>query len=186
MISVTKLRSGATFEMDGKPYRVTDYKHTHLSRGSGTIRVKARELESGRLVNLTFKSGDQVQDISVERYQMQFLYGDGQELHFMNPNTYEQLTMESKVVGDGAKFLREGENVFVLFWDEKPLDIDLAPKVEMEVIECAPGEKGNSASNVYKDSVVEGGLKVRVPLFINVGDRIRVDTRSGEYVERAS
>lgn len=184
MISVTKLRSGATFEMDGSAYRVYEYKHTHLSRGSGTIRVKARNLSNGRLVNLTFKSGDQIQDIMVEKKMMQYLYADGSELYFMDPSTYEQITMEREVVGDNVRFLKEGESVFLLFWDEKPLDVDLPPKVEMTIVDCAPGEKGNSASNVYKDAQLEGGMKVRVPLFINKGDKIRVDTRTGDYVER--
>lgn len=186
MISVTKLRSGTTFAVGDVPYRVVEYKHTHLSRGSGTIRVKARDLDSGRLQSLTFKSGDQVQEIEVDRKTLQYLYGDGQSLHFMNPRTFEQIEMSRSIAGESAKFLREGEEVFVLFWDEKALGIDLPPKVEVAIVECAPGEKGNSASNVYKDAVAEGGFNVRVPLFINVGDKIKVDTRTGEYESRSS
>lgn len=184
MISVTKLRNGVTFEHEGKPYRVSEYQHRHLSRGSGTIKVKARALTGGKQVALTFKSGDSVQDIMVERRELQYLYCDTEGYYFMDPTTFEQLTMPSGVIGTGSAYLREGENVWVLFWDDKPLDLDLPPKVNMEIVECAPGEKGNSASNVYKDAVVEGGLKVRVPLFINVRDKVRVDTRDGSYVER--
>lgn len=184
MISVTKLRSGSTFEMDDVPYRTVEYKHTHLSRGSGTIRLKARDLSTGRLKTLTFKSGDQVQDIDVERRNLQYLYEDGSSLYFMDPRSFEQVEMSKDVAGESAKFLKEGSNVFILFWEESALEIDLPPKIEVGIVECAPGEKGNSASNVYKDAIAEGGIKLRVPLFVNVGDRVRIDTRTGEYAER--
>ncbi len=185
MISVTKLRNGVTFEYNGIPYKVTEYKHTHLSRGGGTIKVKVRDLSSGRLNNLTFKSGESVQDIEVNRKQLQYLYADEDNLYFMDPDTFEQIEIPAPVIGKSKVFLHEGENVWVLFWEDKPLDLDLPPKVTMTIVDCAPGEKGNSASNVYKDATVEGGLKIRVPLFINVGDKVRVDTRNGSYVERA-
>lgn len=184
MISVTKLRNGVSFEQNGTPYRVTEYKHTHLSRGGGTIKIKARDLSTGRLVNLTFKSGDNIQDIDVERKELQYLYVEDDLYYFMNPTTFDQVELSKDVIGDGALFLREGESAWVLFWEDKPLDLDLPPNVAMSIIDCAPGEKGNSASNVYKDATVEGGLNVRVPLFINVGDKIRVDTRTREYLER--
>lgn len=174
-----------TFEHEGVPYRVTEYQHTHMSRGGGTIRVKVRDLASGRLVNLTFKSGDTIQDIDVERRELQYLYGDGEEYFFMDQRSFEQIALPSGVIGQSAPFLKEGDPVWVLFWDEKPLDIDLPASVIMEVEDCDPGEKGNSASNVYKDATLAGGLKVRVPLFINAGDRVKVDTRTGEYLERA-
>lgn len=184
MISVTKLRSGIAFEHNGSACRVVEYEHKHLSRGGGTIKIKVRDLENGRLINLTFKSGEQVQDISIERRELQYLYSEDGEYYFMDPKTYDQMNLSKKVVGKSFSFLRDGENVFVLFWGDRALDIDLPPKVNMKIIDCAPGEKGNSASNVYKNAVVEGGLSVRVPLFINLGDFIRVDTRTGEYVER--
>lgn len=184
MISVTKLRSGVSFEQKGVPYRVTEYKHTHLSRGGGTIKLKARNLLTGRLVNLTFKSGENIQDIEVERRELQYLYAEDDLYHFMNPTTFDQIELSKEVIGEGSMFLREGESAWVLFWDDRPLDLDLPPNVAMRVIDCAPGEKGNSASNVYKDATVEGGLSVRVPLFINVNDRVRVDTRTNEYIER--
>lgn len=185
MISASKLRNGTTFAVNGIAFRVVDYKHTHLSRGGGTIKVRVRDLSSGRQVNKTFKSGDMVQDIAVERRELQYLYSDGDEYFFMDPRSFEQVELAGRVVGEAKPYLREGENVLVLFWDDKPLDLDLPPKVVMEVVDCAPGEKGNSASNVYKDAVVGKGLKIRVPLFINTGDKVRVDTRSGDYVERA-
>ncbi len=185
MISVTKLRNGVTFEYNGTPYKVTEYKHTHLSRGGGTIKVKVRDLSSGKLNSLTFKSGESVQEIEVTRKQLQYLYSDDDNLYFMDPDTFEQIEIPTQIIGKSKVFLKEGENAWVLFWEDKALDLDLPPKITMEVIECAPGEKGNSASNVYKDAVVEGGLRIRVPLFINVGDKVRVDTRDGSYVERA-
>lgn len=184
MLSASKLRNGVTYEENGVPYRVMDYQHKHLSRGSGTIKLKVRDLTSGKLLAKTYKSGDSVQDILVERKELQYLYHDDDGYYFMDPSTFAQMEMPSSVIESGAAYLREGENVWILFWDERALDLDLPPKVNMKIIECDPGEKGNSTSNVYKDAMVEGGLKVRVPLFINLGDKVRIDTRTGSYVER--
>jgi elongation factor P len=185
MIPVTQLRSGATFEEQGEPWRVIEYKHTHLSRGSGTIKVKCRNLRNGQVLLKTFKSGDRIEDIAIERKQLQYLYSDGSEYFFMDPVSYEQLTLAAVVLGDQAKYLKEGELVYVLYWDEKPLDIDLPMKMTFMIAEAAPGERGDSASNMYKDAVLENGHKIRVPLFVNAGEAVRVDTRTGEYVERA-
>lgn len=185
MISVTKLRNGVTFAYNDAPWRVTNYQHTHMSRGGGTIKVKCRNLQNGQTLTLSFKSGDHVDDILILKQKLQYLYADGNEFVFMHPDSFEQLTMSKQVLGDLSAYLKEGEMVDVLFWDETPLDIDLPPKMTFEVVEAAPGEKGDSASNVYKDAVLENGLKVRVPLFVNAHEKIRIDTRTGEYVERA-
>ena len=116
---------------------------------------------------------------------MQYLYGDDEGYVFMDPKTFEQTVIEDRVIGESGKFLKEGEEVYVLYWDERALDVDLPPKMTFTVTSAAPGEKGDSASNVYKEARLENGLRVRVPLFVKVGDKVRVDTRSGEYVERA-
>ena len=186
MISVTKLRSGTTFEEGGKPYRVLKYEHTHLSRGSGTIKIKARNLKDGSVVNLSFKSGAMIEDIEVIRKKMQFLYPDGEDLVFMDPVSFEQVNLAKKIVGEQEKFLVEGEEVQVLFWDEKILDLDLPPNLVYRVAETDPGVKGNSATNVYKPAKLANGLMVKVPLFVQVGESVKVDTRTGEYVERVS
>lgn len=186
MISVTKLRNGVTFSDSGELYRVVKYEHKHLSRGSGTIKVKCRNLRDGRMVNKTYKGNDKVQDIEVMRKPMQYLYQDGEEFMFMDPNSYEQVGIDAKVLADMAKYLKEGENVSILYHGDEALTADIPPKMVFEVAEAAPGEKGDSASNVYKDAVLENGLKIRVPLFVNAGEKIRVDTRDGSYIERAN
>lgn len=185
MLSVTQLRSGVNFEENGAPWRVIDYKHTHLSRGSGTIRVKCRNLLNGQVLTKSYKSGDRVESADITKRPLQYLYREAGDYFFMDPRSYEQLIITDKVLGDDAAYLKEGETVDVLFWDDKPLTIELPPKMVFTVAEAAPGEKGDSASNVYKDAVLENGLKIRVPLFVNSGDKVRVDTRSGSYLERA-
>lgn len=186
MILATKLRNGVTFELDGKPYKVTDYKHTHMSRGGGTVKVKVRDLSSGVVSTKTFKSTEKFDDIDVSKRVLQYLYKEDKEYIFMDPRSFEQIEIGEKVIGESGVFLKEGEDVNVLYWDDKALDVDLPPKIEFTVVDAAPGEKGDSASNVYKDAELENGLKVRVPLFINKGDKVRIDTRTSEYVERSN
>ena len=186
MISVTKLRNGVTFSESKVPYRVIKYEHKHLSRGSGTIKVKCRNLRDGKMVNRTYKGNDKVEDIDVMKKPMQYLYKEGSEYMFMDPKSFEQVEIAAKVLGDDAKYLKEGENASILYWDDEPLTVDLPAKMVFVVKDAAPGERGDSASNVYKDAELEGGIKIRVPLFINPGDKIRVDTRDGSYIERAT
>lgn len=185
MITATKLRNGVTFEDNGEPWRVIEYKHAHMSRGAGNVKVKCRNLLTGRVLAKSYKGGDRVNDIDVAKRSLQYLYKDGEEFMFMHPQTFEQVALSAEVLGDEAAYLKEGSEVSVLFWDEQALTVDLPPKMTFMVAEAAPGEKGNSASNVYKDAVLENGLSVRVPLFINAGDTVRVDTRDGSYIERA-
>lgn len=187
MISVTKLRNNTNFELNGDPYRVLSYQHTHMSRGGGSVKVKIRNLRDGSVLSKTFLSTEKVSDISVIKKLFQYLFTDGVNFVFMDPDSFEQLEVSQDRLVDQAPYLKDGESVNLLIWDEEDmvLGVDLPPKMEFEVAEAAPGEKGDSASNVYKDAILENGLKVRVPLFINQGDRIRVDTRDGSYVERA-
>lgn len=184
MISVTKLRAGTCFEEGNLPFKVVEYKHTHLSRGGGTIKVKVRNLSDGRLLSKTYKSGEKVEEIDVNKKNFQYLYKDGDSWVFMDPVSFEQLEVADRVIGESGRYLKEGEEVALRMWEEKVLDVDLPPKMEFEVAEAAPGEKGDSASNVYKEAMLKNGLRVKVPLFVNQGDMVRVDTRTGEYVER--
>lgn len=187
MITVTKLRNGTNFELNNDPYRVMSYQHTHMSRGGGTVRVKIRNLRDGSVLNKSFQSTEKVEEISVVKRQMQYLYFDGTNYVFMDPTSFEQLEVTASTLEDQGMYLRDGETVLLMVWDEEEmvLGVDLPPKMTFKVTEAAPGERGDSASNVYKDAILENGLKVRVPLFINEGDLVRVDTRDGSYVERA-
>ena len=194
MVPVTDLRKGATFEINGVPFIVLEYNHIKMGRGGATIRITTRNLESGAVEEKTFNNGASVEPIRTSRRKLQYLYSDGASSTFMDPNTYEQVEIAQKVLGSDIAYLKEGQAVDVMFWsfagdqdkDDRPLGVELPANVILTVTEADPGVKGNSASNFYKGAVLENGLQVKVPLFIKVGERIRVDTRTGAYVERAS
>ncbi len=185
MINATDLKNGTTFLDKGKPYKVLKYTHVKVGRGGATVRVSARNLESGGVEEKTFSSNIKVEDVRTSKRQLQFLYSDPKVATFMDPKTYEQIEIPLKVLEGELPFIKEGETVSVLFWDERPLSIEIQPKVTLAVIETAPGVKGNSATNIYKQATLENGLKVKIPLFINTGEKVIIDTRDGEYVERA-
>lgn len=191
MIPVTELRSGATFEISGTPYQVTKYEHVKVGRGNATIRITGRNLKTGGVEEKTFNSGATVEPILTRKRQLQYLYEDGTDIFFMDPKTFEQVEVGKKVLGEAVSFLQEGQNVNVLFWSfdsaqdkDDALSVDIPPSVVLKVSETGPGVKGNSATNIYKPATLENGLTVKVPLFINTGDKVKVDTRTGEYVER--
>ena len=142
-------------------------------------------LITGNVLQIVLSPSEKFEEASLDKREMQFLYREDDNLFFMNPKTFEQIEIESKNMGEEIDFLKEGNNYNVLFWDEKALSIEIPPKVVLKVINCDPGVKGNSAANMYKSASLEGEIKVRVPLFINQGDNIRVDTINRKYVERA-
>ncbi len=172
--------------MDDKPYRVVKYTHQKIGRGGATVKLKVRSLENGTLSDKTLNSSAKVDDITTNKKSLQYLYDDGDNSVFMDPETYDQIEIPNKLVSDQLVYIKEGESVNVLFWEDKPLSIDIAPKVTLIVKETPPGVKGNSATNIYKPATMDNGLQIKVPLFIKVGDKIRVDTRTGEYVERVN
>ena len=185
MIAATGLKNGTTFLSNGKPYQVIKYSLIKMGRGGATVKVTARNLETGAVTKKSFSSNVAVEPVNTHKKKLQYLYKTGNALIFMDPTTYEQAEIPLTILGDAALYLKEGEAVDVLFWDEKPISCELTPKVTLAIMECDPGVKGNSATNIYKPAVLENGLKLKVPLFIKKGDRIRVDTRTGEYLERA-
>jgi elongation factor P len=181
---VTDLRAGTTFEEDGNIYVVLSYEHIKMGRGSANIKVKVRNIKTGATTERSFINGAQVSEIYLEKKEMQFLYKDDALVYFMNPSTFEQVTVPiSKLAGN--EYLIEGENATVQFYNEEPLSLLLPPKVTMKIADTPPGVRGDSTSNVYKDATLENGMKVRVPLFINTGDDVVVDTRDGSYTKRA-
>lgn len=191
MISVTDLRSGATFTEDGQIFKVLKYEHTKMGRGTATIKVKIKNLITGSTTEKSFISGARVQDTTLEKRETQFLYAEGGGLRiedrkyiFMDPRTFEQFIILGSRISEEAKFLQEGINVQVMFWNNEPLSIEIPIKMDFKVIECDPGVKGNSVTNIYKDATLENGLHLKVPFFIQEGQAVRIDTRTGEYVER--
>jgi elongation factor P len=184
MIVVSELRAGIIFEESGNLLQVLSYEHIKMGRGSANIKVKVKNLRSGSTTEKSFINGAKVNDVSVLKRDHQYLYKDGELAYFMNPQTFEQVSVPLKVI-DGDEFLKEGDTYSISFLDSEPLSVILPPKVVLVVTETAPGVKGNSATNVFKDAVLENGLTTKVPPFIRIGDKVRVDTRTGAYTEKA-
>ena len=184
-INVTDLKGGVAFLHYGKPYQVVKYNLIKLGRGSATVRVTARNLETGGTEEIAYQSNTNVEEANTDKRKLQYLYKDASMAYFMDSVSFEQIEIPLAVLGDQIAYIKDGDNVSVLFWEDKALSVDLPPKVVLKVIETDPGVKGNSASNIYKPAVLENGLKTKVPLFIGTGESIRVDTRTGEYIERA-
>jgi elongation factor P len=185
MIDVNQLRRGTSFTHDGNLYKVTEYQHNKPGRGKATIRVNVRDLRSGANLELTFSSGDRVEDVRLEKRQVQYLYDDGAFYVFMDTSTYEQSQVPYNVMGSDARFLKENLELELLFHDNEILDYNLPPNVDLEVVDTELAVAGDTATGATKEVITETGLKVRTPLFVQVGDRVRVDTRSGDYVTRA-
>lgn len=184
MINATELRAGIAFLYEGKPFKVTKYNLIKMGRGGATVRVNCINLENGANIEHAFSSNLSFEKIELNKKILQYLYKDGKVATFMDPKTYEQIEVPLTILGDDIYYIKEGEEVTILFWNDRVMSVDLPPKVTLEVVDCDPGVKGNSASNFLKSAKLENGLSVKVPLFIEVGEKIRVDTRSGEYVER--
>jgi len=181
MMVVQDIRNGTGFLLDGQPWVGLKYEHVKMGRGSATIRIKMRNLITGSIIEKSFINSARVEEIDLVRKPMQYLYKDGENYIFMDPKTYDQVSIGEIEEG---KYLKEGVMVNVLFWDEKALAVELPPKMEFEVVECDSGIKGNSVSNLYKPAKLDNGISLRVPLFIEAGDKILVDTRDGSYAER--
>ncbi len=183
MIGVTELRSGTIFEEQGNMYQVLSYEHIKKGRGSANIKVKVKNVKTGSTTDKSFINGAKVNDLRILKRDMQFLYKDEDSLNFMNPQTYEQIQIPVKIFPE-HKYLKEGELFSISFLDDEPLSLNLPPKMEFTVIDTGPGLRGNSATNIYKDAVLENNIKARVPLFIKIGDKVRIDTRTGDYSEK--
>lgn len=184
MIDVNELRKGVTFTMDGELFRVLEYGHHKPGRGKAYIRTTLRNLRTGAKIQHTFISGDKVEDVFVERRGVQYLYTDGDLYHFMDTETYEQMAIAASVLGEKAQYLKEGMELIVSTYGREPIDVELPTSVELKVIESEMAIAGNTATGAMKSIKLETGLEVQVPLFVEVSDVIRVDTRTGEYVTR--
>lgn len=184
MISVTDLRAGTTYRETGELLQVISYEHIKMGRGSANIKVKVRNLKTGAIIEKSYINGANVEDIRLDNQEMQFLYKDNENASFMDPRTFEQKEVLLSNI-PGHEFLIEGNNYTLQFFENQPLGILLPPKVTLKITDTPPGVKGNSASNVYKDATLENGMNIRVPLFINIGDSVVVDTRDKSYTKRA-
>ena len=184
MIPVTQLRRGVTFEMDGNLYRVVEYDHYKPGRGGAIIRVRLRNLRTGALTNHTFPSGNTVQDIDLDHRTVQYLYNDGDLYHFMDVDTFEQPALPREAVESILPYLKENTTVELETYEGVPLSLELPTTVDLEVTYAPPGYAGDTATGATKEAELETGLKLTVPLFVETGDVVRVDTRTGEYQTR--
>lgn len=184
MISTQDFKNGLKIEIDDTPFEIVEFQHFKPGKGGAMIRTKLRNLATGRMVDKTFRSGEKVGKPDMETRMMQFLYREGEEYVFMDMTSYEQLNMTEDQTGNMGGFLLDGSEVKVLLYKGNPMEIDLPASVVLEVTESEPGVKGDTATNATKPAKLETGLQVNVPLFIEVGERIKVDTRSGEYLGR--
>lgn len=185
MYDTSAFRKGLKIEIDGKPFEIVEFQHVKPGKGGAFVRTKLKNMINGRVLDQTFRSGEKVDRPDLEEKQMQYLYKDGDKYCLMDNETYDQLFLSEEQMGDSVRFLTENLNVNMLFFNGKPIGIELPMFVELAVADTEPGVKGDTASKVTKPATLETGAVVPVPIFINSGDKIKVDTRTGGYVERA-
>lgn len=185
MISTGELKRGVAIELDGVLYNIMDWEHIKMGRGSAQIRMKLRDLRKGHTVEKTFQAGEKFTRARVDRHSMQFLYADGDFFHFMNTESYEQMALTQEQVGTAADFLIENGNADVLTYGTEPIGVELPTNVILTITRTDPGFKGDTATGGTKPATLETGKTINVPLFLNEGDKISVDTRTGDYLGRA-
>jgi elongation factor P len=185
MINVTEARKGITVEMDGILYTVLDYEHIKMGRGSAQVRLKLRDVRAGHTVDKSFQATAKLPRARVERSKAQYLYQDGGLYYFMNAETYDQIPLNADQVGEAVNYLTENADCELLTYGDEPIGVELPAAVVLAVAESEPGIKGDTASGSTKPAKMESGLIVQVPLFVNPGDKLKVDTRTGAYLERA-
>ncbi|EEG78339.1 elongation factor P [Dethiobacter alkaliphilus] len=184
MISTNEFKTGMTIELDNEVYTIVDFQHVKPGKGAAFVRTKLKNLKTGGVTEKTFRAGEKVERAMMDRREMQYLYNSGDEYNVMDTETYEQMALSADQLGNDVKYLKENMNIAVLFYQDQIFGIELPFFVELEVKETDPGIKGDTASGGTKPATMETGLVVQVPFFINAGDVLRIDTRSGEYIER--
>jgi elongation factor P len=186
VISTNQFRNGTHIEVEGTIFKILEFQHVKPGKGGAFVRTRLRRTNDGAVIDRTFRAGEKFRPVRTETRRMQFLYQDGSEAHFMDTETYEQLTIPVSSVTDALRWMKESSEVEVLYIDGNPADIQLPSATDLAVTETEPGLRGDTASGGgTKSAVLETGARIQVPLFIDVGDLVRVDTRSGEYVSRA-
>jgi len=183
-VDTSQFRNGLKIELDGEPYTIVFFQHVKPGKGGAFVRTKVKNLKNGKVLDRTFRSGEKIDEADVVERKMQYLYQDGESLVFMDNDSFEQTPFSAEQVGDARKYLKENLDVEVLFWRGKPINIELPSFIEAVITRCDPGLKGDTASGATKPATIETGAVVQVPLFVKEGERIRVDTRTGVYVER--
>jgi elongation factor P len=184
VINVGELRRGIAIEIDGQIYSVLEYQHIKMGRGGAQVRLKLRNLRTGAIFDRTFPASEKFVRIRLERHPVQFLYHDGDLYHFMDQETYEERIVPREVLGDAIYYLKDGMQLELNYYGDEPIGVELPTSVELRVAQTDPGVRGDTAAGGTKPATTETGLVVQVPLFVNIGDVIRIDTRDGSYIER--
>ena len=184
MIMAGDFRNGMTFEMDGEVYTIVEFQHVKPGKGAAFVRTKLKNVMNGSVLEKTFNPSEKYENAQVERKEMQYLYEDSGLYYFMDVESYEQIPLNKEQLGDALMFVKENMNVKVLSYKGNVFGVEPPTFVELEIVETEPGFKGDTATGANKPAIVETGAKVNVPLFVNQGDVIRIDTRTGEYMER--
>lgn len=185
MISAGEFRNGVTFELDGQVFQVVEFQHVKPGKGAAFVRTKLKNVITGATIERTFNPTDKMPNAHVERKDMQYMYNDGELYYFMDTETFDQIPISSDTIGDALKFVKEEVVVKVLSFKENVFGVEPPNFVELQIIQTEPGYKGDTAQGATKPATVETGAVVKVPLFVNEGEMIRIDTRNGEYMERA-
>ncbi|MFH0811439.1 MAG: elongation factor P [Pseudomonadota bacterium] len=186
MYSTSDFRRGLKIELDGIPYAIIEFQHVKPGKGGAFVRTKLKNLVAGRVIDKTFRAGEKVGKPDLVEKSMQYLYAEGSQYYFMDNETYEQTFLTQEQLGESKNFLQENVTVTILYYQGKPIGVDLPIFVELRVIKTEPGVRGDTASGGSKPATLETGTVIQAPLFINEGDKVRIDTRTGEYTERIS
>lgn len=185
MISTNEFRTGVTVEMDGGLWSVVEFQHVKPGKGSAFVRSKLKNIETGAVIERTFRAGEKMPRAHIDRREVQYSFGSGDDYTMMDNQTFEQITLTKEQVGDGRKYLLENMNLYLMFHNERLIGVEMPNSVELKVVKADPGLRGDTASGASKPVTLQTGLIVHVPLFIQEGDVLKIDTRSGLYVERA-
>lgn len=184
MISTNDFHTGITIELEGEIYNILEFQHVKPGKGAAFVRSKLKNLRTGSIVDKTFRAGEKMAKVHLERKEMEYLYRDDDSFYLMDLETYEQLLLSEEQIGEGTKYLKENDRLNIVMHGEKVIGVDIPITVVLEVAETEPGLKGDTASGATKPAKMETGLVVQVPLFVNSGDQLKIDTRSGAYIER--
>jgi len=185
MISVNDLRTGLTIELDGEIYSVVEFLHVKPGKGAAFVRTKLKNLRTGTTQEVTFRAGERVARAHIETRQMQYLYNTGSEYVFMDMETFDQVTLSAEDLGDAPKYLLENMTIGIQFYQNQAIGVDLPTTVNLKVVSTEPGFKGDTATGATKPATLETGITIQVPLFVETGDVLKIDTRTGEYLSRA-
>ena len=184
MISTADFRNGTRIELEGEPYYIVEFQHVKPGKGGAFVRTKLKSYKTGNVLDRTFRSGERFQEPNLEEREMQFLYATGNSYTFMDTESFEQFTYDKKELGDNADLLKENTIAKILIHEHRPIAVELPIFIELKVIDAEPGVRGDTASGGSKPAVVETGATIKVPLYLEVGEVIKIDTRTREYVER--